>query len=236
MERKRLKAVRVFNAELKKTSNLINGILVSNYALEKLMAARGLSKEDISVKTSKILASLLDFGEEKKEGVYELGFIRAFAAFEKFMYDLLLELYKKFPEAIPYERKIEVSDIINYNSRKSIVDFVIDQIAVENSYDVNAWEKTLVRSFKIYPFKNSEEKKDFMTVNLFRNMVLHSGRKMNSKVIKDFTKHLEESSESPFKREKFVVEKFDLPMYEIWYATLIVTYRVASNIKNHFAR
>lgn len=236
MGTKRFKSVKVFNDELNKTIELIQGILISSATLEKVILSRQLTKENIAHEVGLKSTALLDFTEEKENDIYELGFIRVFAVFESFMYDLLIEIYKKYPNSIPYERKIEVSEIINFNSKKSVIDFVIDQIAVENSYDVNIWEKTLNKSFNIYPFKDQEEKKNFMVLNVIRNMVLHSGRKMNSKAFKDTIKHMINFTKENVNQEKFVVEKFDVPMFEVWKASCSVTYRVVKNIKNHFAK
>jgi len=85
----------------------------------------------------------ITFDDKKTNQVYELCFIKLYATFEAFMADFLRELYEKFPDSLPRDKKITVDDILDWKTQKSTRAFIIDHIAIENSYDLQVWTRTL---------------------------------------------------------------------------------------------
>jgi hypothetical protein len=126
----------------------------------------------------------LMFDEAHFEKIFELGFIALFANFEHFMYEFLKELYTKQPKAIPPEKTIKAGDLMEFKSYRNVRDYLIDTIAIENSYDIETWNNTSQKLFNIKPIPD-EIRVRIMIMNSMRNMFLHSGGHWNSKIYKD---------------------------------------------------
>jgi hypothetical protein len=182
----------------------------------------------------KILAthSFLEFGKEKIDNIYELGFIRLFASFEAFMYEFLKELYIRYPNSLPTDRKIQISDILDWKTKKSVNDFITDHIAIENSFDLKTWERTLKGSFGVSVFDNDEEEQLFNALNLCRNMIAHSGGKTNSKVVRDFKKIFKESEEP---KGKFEIEKWDIFDEKLYNNLVHISNKIVDRIEKNNA-
>lgn len=129
----------------------------------------------------------VSFDESHFDKIFESGFIGLFANFEYFMYEFLRELYTKYPKAIPSEKTIKAEDVLQFNSYKSVRDFLIDTIAIENSYDLEIWNNTAQKLFNIKPISD-DVKVRIMIMNSMRNLLLHSGGHWNSKAFKDSRK------------------------------------------------
>ncbi len=171
--------------EINKTQKMISGILVVIEMYKTIIDPNNDLKDDERVKQ---FAEYLDFSEERIEAIYELGFIRLFAAFESFMYDYLKELYLLYPNSLPSDRKIDIGSLWSLHTQADVREFIVDQIAIEHSYEINVWENTLKNTFGIETFKDKDQKKGLLTLNLYRNMSMHAGGKFNSKTFRDIRK------------------------------------------------
>lgn len=127
------------------------------------------------------------FDDAHFEKIFELGFIGLFANFEHFMYEFLKELYTKQPKAIPPDKTIRAEDLLQFNTYKSVKEYLIDTIAIENSYEIETWNNTSQKLFNIKPVSDDIKVK-LMIMNSMRNMFLHSGGHWNSKIYKDSKK------------------------------------------------
>ena len=203
------KSITNFRSDVKRIQDLIGGIITAIKVFEKLPEMPILSNKANEFKKLIIDYPYLEFRQENIDNIFELGFIRVYAGFEAFMYEFLKELYKKYPKSIPLDKKIQISDILDWKTKKSVNDFIIDHVAIENSYDYSTWEKTLKNSFGIEIFEDENIKESFITLNLCRNMLVHSGGKTNSKVLNDFNRIFNKSrnSNQTFKIEKVSVDE-----------------------------
>ena len=100
---------------------------------------------------------------------------------------ILKELYSKQPKAIPSDKTVKAEDILQFKNYKSVKDYLIDAISIENSYDIETWNNTSQKLFNIKPI-SEEIMVRLMIMNSMRNMFLHSGGHWNSKIYKDSKK------------------------------------------------
>ena len=127
------------------------------------------------------------FDDAHFEKIFEMGFISLFANFEHFMYEFIKELYTQQPKAIPSDKTIKAEDILQFKNYKSVTEFLIDTVAIENSYDIETWNNVIHKLFNIKPISD-DTKVRLLIMNSMRNMFLHSGGHWNSKVYKDSKK------------------------------------------------
>jgi hypothetical protein len=151
--------------------------------------------------------------------IWQLGFIHIIASFEFFMYDLLVELFKNHPNSLPKEKQVKIEEIQNFDNIQSLNEYIIDSIAIEKSYDLEVWAKTLENCFGIVPFENEMVKKTIQGLNLYRNMILHSGGKMNSKFVKDSLKIF---SDSTINISNYSKEKHEHKWNEFFWNTIMI--------------
>jgi hypothetical protein len=169
------------------------------------------------------------FDEAHFEKIFELGFIGLFANFEHFMYEFLRELYTKQPKAIPLEKTIKAEDLLQFRNYKSVKDYLIDTIAIENSYDLDTWNNTTQKLFNIKPISD-DIKVRLMIMNSMRNMFLHSGGHWNSKIYKDLKKiekainSLDKTIVATSKKEVFKTSKSKLTP-QLAYTTTLQCFR-----------
>ena len=179
------------------------------------------------------IIKFVTFDDSHFEKIFESGFIGLFANFEYFMYEFLKELYTKFPNAIPAEKTIKVEDVLQFKSYKNVREFLIDSIAIENSYDLEIWNNTVQKLFNIKPIPD-DVKVRMMILNSMRNLYLHSGGHWNSKALRDLRKIdkayiTENSKRKVVKKRVFTTAKSDLTP-EIAYSTFIHCLRKLSKI------
>lgn len=174
-----------FYESSERIDEFINSILWLSGYVEKLNESFGDSPPSKFSKKVKE-HSFLDSKTSKMDFLFETCFIRKFATFEAFMYEHLKELYSKYPNSIPNDKKISISEILRWRNVESIFEFVIDYMAIENSFDASIWERTLKNSFKIEIFDSKDERDTFNQLNMVRNTILHSGGKTNSKVFREY--------------------------------------------------
>lgn len=202
-------SIETFKREIDYTKNLVDGLLVSGEVLRRL-------SDNVNIKNSKEFdekyKKYCEFDDKKVNSIYELGFIRLYACFEAFMYDYLRELYTIYPSSLPRDKKIEIEYIIDWTTKKSIKEFLIDHVAIENSYDLSMWLRTIENQFGLKIFKTEEEKKPLFLLNMYRNTLLHSGGQFNSKVVRDASKFIDkkEIKATKSKSSKFEVSKLEL--------------------------
>jgi hypothetical protein len=174
----------------------------------------------------------LEYKGEKIDNIYELGFIRLFASFEAFMYEFIKELYSNHPKSLPTDKKIQISDVLRWDIGGSLHDFIIDHIAVENSYDLPTWEKNLKNTFGIDIYEDEEEKKAMEVLNMCRNMLIHSGGKINSKMARDYIKIFSKDMD-PSEVFNFKVEKWDIFDIKMFMSLLNVTMRIIDRLEKN---
>ncbi|WP_417871259.1 hypothetical protein [Winogradskyella sp.] len=203
--RKTFKSIIELKENIDKMNELLTGLITFVMVFQKFTS---------NPKFGKYLNSQVDgalekitFDEKKTNQIYELCFIRLYASFEAFMTDYLRELYIKFPNSLPRDKKISVDDILDWKTQKSTRTFIIDHIAIENSYDLPTWKRTLKSGFGIEVFKDEKHEQLFNLLNLMRNMIAHSGRKFNSKISRDSAKFIKKKTD---KLGHFEVTDFEL--------------------------
>jgi hypothetical protein len=229
--KKRNKSIEDFKNEFKRIENLLSGLITIIEVLNQLSVTplfKGMSEH------FRKQYPFLEFGKDKIDSIYELGFIRLYASFEAFMYEFLKEMYIKYPKSIPIDKKISIGEIIDWKTKKSVNEFIIDHVAIENSYDLQTWERTLNNSFKIEVFNNKEQKTLFDTLNLCRNMLVHSGSKTNSKVVRDFNNlfpdtHTEES------KDHFTPKKWKIFDERLYRSLQTITMKIVHNIEGKYS-
>tara|TARA_R110001606_G_scaffold67957_2_gene155220 strand:- start:735 stop:1136 length:402 start_codon:yes stop_codon:yes gene_type:complete len=133
---------------------------------------------------------------------------------------------------MPTDRKIQVSDIMEWKTQKSVRAFILDHIAIENSYDHITWEKTLKNSFGIEIFEDEKEKQLFESLNLCRNMIAHSGGKTNSKVVRELKRIFNKKENES---ELFKIEKWDIFDEKIFNLLKHLTSRIIDRIEKNNA-
>jgi hypothetical protein len=230
--KKKYKSIENYRSELNRLKELIGGLLTIIKVFERLPDTPLLKHN--AEEFRKIIAnnSALDFSKEKIDNLYELGFVRLFASFEAFMYEFMKELYVKYPESMPTDRKIQISDILEWKTKKSVQDFIVDHLAIENSYDHITWERTLKNSFGIEVYEDDELKKAFEMLNLCRNMIAHSGGKTNSKIMRDFKKISKDSDES---KSTFKIETMDIFDEKLYNSLVSVTTKIIDKLEKNNA-
>lgn len=230
--KKKYKSIEDYKKETQKIRDLIGGLITIVKVFEKLPEFPQLKSKAKAFEKIMDDYPQLKFDKEKIDNIYELGFIRLFASFEAFMYEYLKELYIRYPDSLPTDRKIQVSDILDWKTKKSVNDFIVDHIAIENSYDLKTWERTLKGSFGIEVFENKEEEKVFNSLNLCRNMIAHSGGKTNSKIVRDFKKIFKDSDEP---KGKFEIEKWDIFDKKLFHNLIGITENIVSRLEKNNA-
>lgn len=184
MNLSKFKSIRIFNEEINVTHVLIEALNAQIFATKTFFD--GL-KVDRSAPQYIKLKHLIEVDSVQMEKIYELGFIALFANFESFTFNLLKELYKKYPSSCSSERLIAFEDIKGFETVQQIRDYFIDCLAIKNSYDTEQWVKYLQLKFKVKVFKNKKQFNSFRALNALRNIILHSGGKTNSKFRKDLS-------------------------------------------------
>ncbi len=238
MRKKSYKSIEDFKVDQERINDLIHGLQFRIKFFSKAPSSSQFEHVDWKQMFEKY-KNILEFDEKQIDNVYELGFIRLYASFESFMYEFIKELYTKYPNALPLDRKVQVGDILEWKTEKSIREYILDHIAIENSYDLITWEKTLKNSFGIDVFTSLEQKKSFEILNLFRNMAMHSGGKFNSKIERDARKFLaiyNGKNETPKKvKSLFEVSKMEISYERLFYLMSKVSTEIVDSIKTNIA-
>ncbi len=227
-----LNSIKILKEEVEKIDNLLTGLLVSSKYLKKITDTP--SFEKFMVKEFNDLEEAKNIfipNKERENQIFELCFIRLYASFESFMTDLLRELYKKHPKSLPRDKKISVDDILDWKDQKSTRYFIIDSISIENSYDLNVWLKMLKNTFGIKVFRNTKEEENFKLINLMRNMILHSGRKFNSKISRDASKFMGDVEKND-DDNLFEVTEFPIKDYLLYDSLNQMILMIIENIEN----
>lgn len=173
----KLKSVENFKNEIEETKTLIFALEIQVVATKELLTF-------INAKTSPDYHKFkkhLEVSEDQLKKLYELGYVALFANFECFQFELLKDLFKKYPSSFRSEKTIKFDDIKDFENIKEIKDYFVDSLAIDKSYEVETWVKFLEQKFSIKVFKTKKELIHFRGLNSLRNIILHSGSKTNSK-------------------------------------------------------
>ncbi|HCR52689.1 TPA: hypothetical protein DIV48_03560 [Candidatus Kaiserbacteria bacterium] len=126
----------------------------------------------------------LEINDNQMVKLYELGFIALFANFECFMFEILKELFKKYPSSFQSERVLKFEDVKDFKKVLEVKNYFIDSIAIEKSQDIDTWATFLTQRFGIKIFKTKKDLERLKLLNALRNITLHSGGKTNSRFSK----------------------------------------------------
>lgn len=232
MVRRKIKSINSYRKELKSLEDFILGTYAIIRLYKELPQIQYLKEHNTNLK--KFIGKHKDqmkFNQDRIDKLYELGFISLFATFESFMYEFLREQYTLYPDSIPYDKKIHVGDILDWKTQKSVRDFIIDHVAIENSYDLQKWEHTLKESFGIEIFNNEKQKEQFIMLNIFRNSLAHSGGRFNSKIINE-AKKLFPNEFKNTKKSLFEVSRMDVFDERLFNHLIVATKDIVNNIEN----
>lgn len=228
-KKKSNKSFEDFKNEYKRIGNLLSGLVTLIEVINQL-SEKPLFKSMYLHFREKY--PFLEFDEGRIDSIYELVFIRLFASFEAFMYDFLKELYLKFPNSIPQDKKISIGEIIDWKTKKSVNDFIIDHVAIEGSYDMQTWERTLYNSFKIEVFNDKEQKILFNALNLCRNMLVHSGGKTTSKIVRDIN-NLFPDTYTEENKSHFIPKQWEIPNELLYRNLQKLTMEIVTNLEGN---
>ena len=178
---KTLKSVQNFKTELEETHTLIHALEAQMEATKAVLEFTKAKEKTEYQKFKKYL----EISERQMRKLYELGFIALFANFECFMFEMLKELFKKYPSSFSSEKIIKFEDIKDFKKIKDVKDYFIDSLAIEKSYDIETWINFLNQKFGIVVFKKKKDLLRFKALNSLRNIIMHSGGKTNSKFRKE---------------------------------------------------
>ncbi|HED37656.1 MAG TPA: hypothetical protein ENI76_05350 [Ignavibacteria bacterium] len=184
-----------FQLNILKTSNLITRISGTIYVLS-VLDSRVKSKEIKLDKETEEVLGTFNVKDKEMEQIYEMGFIALFANFEFFMFDFLKELFLKFPNSLSKDLKINLGELSSLTSVEQIMEYIIDRTAIQKSYSIEKWAGVL-QTFGIEVFLNKTEKKTMQNLNRIRNILMHSGGKIDSK------------------SKQMLIEKFEIKSNEI---------------------
>ncbi len=216
----KLKSLQNFKSEIEETYTLIHSLETQIIATEQLLEfTKAKSSPDY-----KKFQKYLEIDDKQLKKLFELGFVALFANFECFMFELLKELFKKYPTSFQSEKVLKFEDIKNFGNIDEVKDYIIDSVAVEKSYDIETWETLLSQRFKIKVFKSKKYLERIRALNALRNIILHSGSKTTSRFSKEMSKLL--------KTPVPIGEPFNLDMkkyFEVLHTTFSLLIR---NIEN----
>lgn len=204
-------SVRNFEHAVNDTNVLINAIYAHIVGMKQFL---DLTKAQSQPKWKK-MKKLLVIHDEQLNQLFEMGFINLFANFESFSFTFTKELLKKYPYRLKSEKVIKFEEIVDFKTCREIKDYFIDSLAIQKTYNLNEWLEYMEKVHEINIFKKKEELDSFMLLNSFRNVLLHSGGKTNSKFRVEMKKFIK--STVPLN------QKIDLDRaryYEILYNTL----------------
>ncbi len=183
---KNLKSLQNFKSELDETYVLIHALETQIMATEQLL---GFIKAKDSPGYKKF-QKYLEIDSKQTSRLFELGFIALFANFECFMFEILKELFKKYPTSFKSEKIIKFEDIKDFCDITEVKEYFMDSVAVEKSQDIEAWAEFLFKRFGVKIFKTKKDLERIQALNSLRNIILHSGGKTNSRFRKEMSPFL----------------------------------------------
>lgn len=185
---KKLKCVTEFKVNIVRTKRLINSLFGNITTTETFLEY--VSKDNKAVMDNPISKSLV-IEKRDRDYIFELGYIALFANFEALMHDFIKDLYQNYPRfMLGIERTVKVSEIVVLESGEKIREWIIDELAIENSKSIDDWSQFLEKCFKIKVFPNAEFKNQLNMLNQLRNSYLHSGGITNTRFVRIMQKLL----------------------------------------------
>tara|TARA_R110002049_G_scaffold292211_2_gene476532 strand:- start:760 stop:1197 length:438 start_codon:yes stop_codon:yes gene_type:complete len=136
-----------------------------------------------------------------------------------------------FPESIPDNRKISVESILLWNNTKSVKEYVIDSVAIDNSYTLEIWKKTLKTPFGIEFMRAPKNIERLEFFDLVRNLTLHSDGRVNSKFL---TKAPKSITKKHLKDGVFERVELSVDYYECFNGLQIMLESMIDTIENKY--
>ena len=183
---KNLKSLINFKSELEETHTLIHALETQIMATEQLLTFTKAKDSPDYKKFQKYL----EINEGQTSKLFELGFVALCANFECFMFEILKELFKKYPTSFRSEKIVKYEDLKDFSDIAEIKEYFIDSVAIEKSYDIEAWAEFLLKRFQIKIFKSKKDLERIRALNAVRNIILHSGGKTSSRFRKEMSTFL----------------------------------------------
>ena len=168
------KAVKTFKRNLDLTSNAINISHGSALALGDFITNGG--KKKLPHKERRLL-----FTAKHTSELYRVGFIALYSNFENFRYQLLLELFNRYPNAVQHDAEIKLVDILDFKSLAAVRTHYLDRLAIARSQDNTEWIALLDKLYGIKVLTDPKKMKALQIMNAIRNVYMHSGGRVTSR-------------------------------------------------------
>lgn len=174
---KNLKSLSNLKMEVEETRLLVRALEAQIGATEQLLDfTKAKTRPDY-----KQFKKYLEINNKQISKLHELGFIALFANFECFMFEMLKELFRKYPSSFQSEKVLKFEDIKDFKKVTEVKNYLIDSVAIEKSQDIESWATFLSQRFGIEIFKTKKDLERMKLLNALRNITLHSGGKTNSR-------------------------------------------------------
>lgn len=183
---KQLLSLANFKKSISETDTLIRALDVQIITTKEFLKFTKAEKNP-DFKKMKLLFKI---NENQNSKLWELGFICLFSNFECFMFELLKELYKNYPDSQNLDKTVKFDDLRNLTSIEEVKEFFVDSLAIEKSYTIEVWHETIKNLFGMNVFENNKELEYFKLLSSLRNISMHSGGKTTSKFSKEVSKIL----------------------------------------------
>jgi len=190
-----INSVKNFKKNIEKTYQFFSGLEINIFTTKevfRMFKARRHPK-------FKEYQNIVEFNKARLSYLYELGFIALFSNFEFFMYDLLRDLFKKYPNSFKKEKMVSYEEVSDFKNVREIKEYIVDSLAIEKAYDVKSWREFINRNFKITIFKTKKQFRLLLMLNALRNIFLHGGGVTNSKFRREMKELLK--TQIPLKRK-----------------------------------
>ena len=151
-----LNSIENFKKNIKKTYQFFISLDANIFATKEVFKKFKVRKRSEFKKYTNII-ELLKFNKARLSYLHELGFIALFSNFEFFMYDLLRDLFKKYPKSFKTEKIFNYEEISEFKNIKEIKEYIVDSLAIEKAYDIKSWCEFINRNFKITIFKTKKQ-------------------------------------------------------------------------------
>lgn len=119
---------------------------------------------------------------------------------------------------------------MEWKTTESTNEYIIDHIAIENSFEFKKWQNTLKDTYGIELFKSQETETQFAMLNIFRNSLAHSGGQYNSRINREANKLFPNEVNKEYK-ELFEVSRMEIFDEKIYYHLLNATKEIILNIE-----
>lgn len=216
---KDLPSVKEFEKNLNKTFKLLSRVRNNIIGMEAFLGLT-IKKRQASTYDKKMIKGFTIKKEEINQ-IFEMGYVTLFSHFEYFMYDLLKDLFFKFPKSLNTD--VTFDEIRDISSVKKVKEYIIDSAAIKNSYSVETWLEFLKKTYAINILSVKQDREFIYMLNEVRNIIMHSGGKTNVRFRKNMGNIL--------KTEIKIGEKHHLNMQEFFYILYKLFKKTCKNTK-----